>query len=788
MKHFRIAWAALAKNPLSSILVICLMTLGAINLSVVWALVNQAVLHPLPYPHPEQMVWLSEVGLKDRAEMDVSQPAFQAWRNSASQVVEISAILDSEVILYWNDSAELVNIGWVTPNFLSVTGIPPALGQAFPTDTGLGEGEKRVILSHRLWKDRFHGDPRVIGKTVRLNDTLYLVQGVAAQRFTFPPSTTYDLWATMPWPADPANNTSEAKLLRVVGRLKNPLAGASLPTLLTRIKNSARPEDAKVTSARVTPLADRVAGNWRMPLLTLLGAMAMIQLLACGNSACILLVRAVGEQHRVAIMRSLGAPTGSILVTKFIEALMLSGAAAFLSWLLTPGMLKLVLRYSPNILPIAFAPELDMQTLLVCGAVSTTSAMLAMILPALFVSKISPITSLATSGNARGSIGSRTAARKYKIVIAGQLSLTVVLSLGGALLMRTFTILQSATLGFDPTNVIALRCSMPLGASEAAQRDLHRRVDFDTSKPVAFTSNMPFRGQSRSSPIQVQGRVGRGGPFAQISSVSQRYFAVMGIRLLKGRVFQSTDRADGEAVAVVNESFVRKNLGGSDPLVNQIRSLFGAREWRKIVGVVADARHNSLDGPQVPHVYVPSVQAPVPWFTVVAKLPGANPQHSIRQIISDIDGSVGQGTVMSVEEMVAHSLVQPRFYSFCGAFFMSTSLLLAAVGIYGLLYYIVRLRTREMGIRIALGATDSNIVTSYLREIAIPIGVGLATGVAASAAVPLALSRFLYRQAPIDLTVVVWVVVILFATIAMAVFGPLRSGLRLDPAQILRQD
>lgn len=787
MQHFRIAWASLAKNALSSGFVICLLTVGAVSVAVVWALINQVVLRPLPYAHPEQMVWLSESGLQDRAETGISLPAFKAWRDGASQVVEISAIFDGEAILNWNDSADLVTIGWVSPNFMSVTGLPPALGQPFPAEASFEGDENRAILSHTLWKSRFQGDPRVIGRTVRLNGASYLVQGVAAEHFTFPPATAHDLWVMMPRQVDPANNTSEAKLFHAVGRLKDPLARASLPALLTRIKNTALPEDAKVTSARVTSLTERVAGSWRMPLLTLLGAMAMIQLLACGNSACMLLARAVGEQQRVAIMRSLGASTLAILVTKCTEALMLSGAAGFLAWLLTPSALKLVLRHSPDILPVAFVPELDARTLLVCAAVSTAAAVLVMILPALFVSKVSPIMSLAAAGTARGSIGSRAVARNYKIVIGGQLALTVVLSVAGGLLMRTFTMLQSATLGFDPANVFSLRCSMPLAASDAAQRELHRWVDADTSTPVAFTSNMPFSGQSRSSPIQVRGVVGRDRLSAQISSVSQRYFAVMGIRLLRGRAFQRTDREDGPAVAVVNESFVRQYLSGRDPLTTQIRSLFGAREWRQIVGVVADARQASLDGPQVPHVYFPSVQAPVPWFTVVAKLPGANAQQSIRAIMSGIDGSVGQGTVMSLDEMVAHSIAQPRLYAFCGAFFMTSSLLLAAMGIYGLLSYIVRLRTREMGIRMVLGAAGSNIVSSYLLEVAIPTGVGLTSGFAVSAAVPLALSRFLYRQAAIDLTVAMWVVVILFATIVLAVAGPLRHGLKLDPAQILRQ-
>jgi predicted permease len=815
----------LRKAPGFSAIAILTMALGIGATTAIFSVVDATLLHPLPYPQPEQLVSVEDdlpgVGAQD---VGMSEPEWQDLQRSG--IFEyVSPTQFDENNLTGSSQPARVRILIVAPNYFALLGVKPQVGRAFhPEDHSPGL-ILEVVISDGLWKRMFGGDRNILGRSIRLDTDLYRIVGVMPPGFDAPGRTTeernIEVWAAtsfygLPMPDHPPR--SGRNLPTAVARLKPGLTIAAAQSRLDALVAALQkefPEDYPKQSAwtvRLLPLKERVVGNVRQSLILLLGAVGLLLLIGCVNVANLMLARASARGREMAVRRALGAARKRLISQLLTESVLLSllgGIAGLAILFCTKGFL---LRLLPGSLPRLNEISINSPVLVFALGASVVTGAIFGLVPALQADRLDLTHMLKQEGRGSSSAGEQARTRRILVVI--EFALSLVLMVAAGLLLRSFWDLLNVRLGFNPQNVIAVRTRLPdpnepkvdlygTPAKEALfLRELVRRsrtLPGVEEVAVGDTASIPLDESLRDLKLISEGQFlftlegdiqNDEPPVADRSSVTTEYFHLLGIPLLRGRLFSELDDDQAPQVAVINEAFARTYWPSQNPLGKRFKRNRASAPWITVVGLIANARTESLAQAGVPKIYLDLYQTGGKRLAIFLRgnLDAAAIPGEVRERVQAVDPALPVSGGQTLNDTVSASLAERRFSMEIVALFAMTALLLAGLGIYGVISYLVSERTHEIGIRIALGAKSKSILQMVLRQ-----GLGLAiAGAAAGLVCALIVSHLmaglLYGVRPTDPLTFAGVSLLLIGVALLACYIPARRAIRVDPQVALRHE
>jgi predicted permease len=822
IQDVRFSLRMLRKAPGFTAVVVLTIALGIGATTAIFTVVDATLLHPLPYPDSDQLVRIVDelegIGARD---VGMSEPEWQDLQHSG---------IFEDVSPTWYDDNNLtgaaeparVSLLIEAPNYFNLLGVKPELGRTFPaTDHSPGFiGE--VVISDGLWERMFGSDPNVLGKSIRMDTDLYQIVGVMPPSFhdpgTSPRERNIEVWAATSFYGAPL--------------LDHPLrSGRNLPTAIARLKpgltigGAQGKVDALVTSLRehysgdypaqmgwrirLVPLQESVVGNVRQTLIMLVVAVGLVLLIACVNVANLLLARGRVRSHEMAIRRALGAGQTRLtrqLLTESLLLALLGGAIGMGVLIVTKDLL---IQLMPASLPRLNEISISWTVLLFALGASVLSGIVFGLAPTLSAHR--PELTHALKQEGRGSTGSREQARTRRALVITEFAMSLVLMIAAGLLLHSFWDLLNAQLGFNPQNVMTIKTRMPypndakvdVYATAAQQTPFFREVLRRCKQlPGVEESAMGDLGalplghdrnnQNPPIPMVIEGRQTQSNeaPLVDESIVSPEYFHLMGMTLRRGRMFNDLDKDDVEAVAVINESMAQTLWPNEDPIGKHVKLSRRATAWTTIVGIVANARTESLENTNVPQIYTSLYQRGAKHLAIFLRghLDGAAIPEQVRKQVQSVDPTLPVFSAEMLTETVSTSLDQRRFSLEIVGLFALTALLLAAIGIYGVLSYLVNERAHEIGIRLALGASRSNILRIVLGQ-----GLGLAIagagiGLVCALIVSHLMAGLLYGVRPTDPLTFGGVVFLFIAVAVLACYLPARRATKVDPMVALRYE
>jgi len=822
----RYALRVLRKSPGFTAVTVLTIALGIGATTAIFSVVDAALLHPLPYPQPEQLVSiegdLPGVGARD---IGMSEPEWQDLQRSG--IFEyVSPTWFDENNLTGSSQPAHVRILLVAPNYFALLGVKPQLGRAFnPEDHSPGLLEE-VVISDGLWKRAFGSDLHILDKSVRLDTDLYRIVGVMPPGFDAPGRTAeernIEVWAATsfygtPLPDDPPRN--RRFLPTAVGRLKPGLTTAEAQSRvngLVALLQKKFPGDYPLQSTwsvRLVPLQERVVGNVRQSLILLLGAVALVLLIGCVNVANLLLARASARGREMAVRQALGAGRRRLTMQLLTESVFLSLLGGIVGLLILLCTKQYLLRLLPESFPRLTNISVSWSVLLFALVSSLLTGAIFGLAPALHAGRVDLTHALKEA--ARGSTGSGEQARTRRTLVITEFALSVVLMIAAGLLLRSFWDLLNVRLGFSPQNVIAVRTRLP--APNFPKNDLYSNAVQETpflrevlrrartlpgvlEVAIGDTASVPLDQSLRELKVISEGQFfltfeGQGiqsdQPAAvERSSVTPNYFHLLGISLLRGRLFNESDDDKAPQVAVINEAFARTYWPNQDPLGRSFKRNRADSPWITVVGVIANARTESLSQAEVPQIYLSLYQSASRRLAIFLRghMDAAAIPEEVREQVQAVDPTLPISGSQTLNETVAASLAERRFSMEMIALFALTALLLAGLGIYGVISYIVSERTHEIGIRIALGAQRKNILQMVLRQ-----GLGLAiagaaVGLVGALVVSHLMAGLLYGVRPTDPVTFSSVALLLLCVALLACYIPARRAIRVDTLVALRHE
>jgi putative ABC transport system permease protein len=821
LQDLRYAVRQLAASPGFTSIAILTIALGIGATTAIYSVVDATLLHPLPYPQPEQLVRieynLPGVGARD---VGLSVPEWKDLQRSGI-FQYVSPERAGSVNLTGSSQPARIDYKSVAPNYFSLLDVKPQLGRVFNPDDPTPGFNLELVISDGIWKRDFGADPHILGRTLRLDNDAYHVVGVMPPDFHDQGRTTEqrntELWAASGFSLLPL--PPPMRSLRIfptaIARIKPGLTLAAAQSRLDALVASLQkqfPTDYPPESAwsvHLVPLGESVVGNVRQPLLLMMGAVGLVLLIGCVNVANLLLARATARGREMAIRQALGAASIRLIRQLLTESLLLSmlGGIAGLAILFVTR--KLLLQMIPLTLPRLNDISINWTVLFFALGVSVLAGTLFGLAPALQAARLDP--SHALRLESRGSKGSRGQTWTLSALVVTEFALSLVLLIAAGLLLRSFWDLFKARLGFDPENVMAVRLWLPVPndpttdiygtPAQQAQftREILRRgrslpgvneiaVGSRESIPLNHKKTLiplVFEGETRSNlPHEIQG-----------SSVTPDYFHLLGIPLLRGRLFTEMDIESAPKVALVNEAFARMWWPDEDPLGKRIKLGRGAAfwsaagSWTTVVGVVADARTESLEDADTPQIYLSSWQQTDKELAIFlrGRLDPATLPEQARDMVQSIDRELPVFGAQRLPDVVSGSLAQRRFSMEIVLLFALTALLLAGIGIYGTISYIVSERTRDIGIRIALGAQRKAILHMVLSQGLALALIGAAVGLVGASIVSHLMAGLLYGVSPSDPLTFISLTAALVVVALAACYIPARRAMRVDPIVALRQ-
>jgi putative ABC transport system permease protein len=795
----------LRRQPGFALVAVLTLALGIGANTATFSLVDAVLWRPLPFSDAGSVVSLAEQRPREgRLHGPVSPADFADWRRAATSFAEMTAYLDVARNLSGAGEPRRARATLVTDGFLRVLGLAPALGRDFGPEAAISGG-REVLLSDGLFRRAFGADPSVVGRRVHVDGEPFEVVGVLPPAF----------W----WPGDPEllaplvlsehdRALRGAHFLSVVARLR---PGVSLAqargelTVIGRRLSAEYPENAG-HAPELRPVRAALVGDTRTALLVLLGAVAFVLLIACADVATLLLARAGGRRHELAVRAAIGAGRGRIVRQFLIESLVLSaigGAAGLLVGAWSLAGLRALLPSRFEALPGIGAVGLDARMLAVAAATAFATGIVFGIAPAFVASDRWIGEGLA--GDARGGAGRGDSARFRAILVVVELALSAVLLVGAVLMTLSLRHLLEVEPGFRPQQLVSAQISLPAsryGSHTQATAFYHSLFDRLQSTPgivrAAATSALPFSGLDNRLDLHVERRPEPASEPPRIHPrlVSAGYFATMGIPLVRGRAFDAHDDGSVRPVVVINQAAVRRYWPGEDPLGRRLR-LGALGDWMTIVGIVGDVRHGGLDARLEPEAFMPLAQgfdelgrALERGLTIVVRTRPevASPGALLRSAVAAVDPQQPLGTVRPMEHLVAESVAPQRLNSVVLGAFALVAVVLTAAGLYGVLACLVGQRTREIGVRMALGASQRQVAWLVLGQAGVMMSSGIAVGLAIALALSRSLTSLLFGVSPVDPSVYVGVSVLLAGVGALAAAVPCVRASRVDPLTALRHD
>jgi putative ABC transport system permease protein len=795
----------LAKKPGLTIVTVLTLALGIGANTAIFSVVNAALLRALPYENPDQLVVVWEHNRpRNKARNSVSPANFLSWCDQNTVFDGLAALYTSRINLTGVEDPEEVQFQGVTPNFFSLLGVSPAIGRPFAPGDGEAGAEGVILLSHGLWQRRFGADPNIVGRTILLNGQNQTVVGVMPSSFNLTikegtlTSGQPELWTPMVFTEQ--HRTPRGRYIAAIGRLKPGVtvehAQAEMSSIASRLEQH-WPDFDTGWGINLVPLKEQQVGSIRMALLVLLGAVGLVLLIACANVANLLLMRAAARRKEIAVRAALGADRWRVIRQLLTESVLLAGMGGGVGLLLALWGVELLLALAPSDLVGLAGVGLDYRVLGFTLGVSLLTGLVFGLAPALEASRMNFNETLKEGGKS-ATTDKRTHRLRHALVVT-EIALAIVLLIGSGLLIRSFLGLQAVDPGFNPENLLTVKVSLPASKyPEDHQKILFFRQLLDRVGAVPGVRSasainfLPYTGPGAATKFTVEGRPAPppGEDFVtEVSVVDPGYFQTMNIPLVAGRTFTSREATEISRVAVINEAMARQYFPGEDPIGKRVTVNMGAEPApTEIVGIVRDVRNQGLDLDPKPMVYWPHPELTYPFMTLVIRT-GSDPlalASAVKREVQALDPDQPVADVRVMEQWLADSTSRARFTTLLLAIFAGVALLLAMVGIYGVLSYAVAQRTHEIGIRMALGAQRGDVLRMVVGQALLLTGIGVAVGLTAALIVTRLLSSLLFGVSATDVGTYAVIALFFFAVSLVASMLPARRAVNVDPMVALR--
>ena len=802
VRDVRYGLRLLLRTPAFTAAAVLTLGLGIGANTAIFSVVNAVLLRALPYADPERLVTVGERG-DDGSASNVGYMTFLDWKSRNHTFEDMALVRSFQPTLVVNGEPERVMAMRVSSNFFSLLGVRPALGRDFRADEDTAANWRVLMLSDGLWRRRFNADPSVIGRVLMMNDLTFTVVGIMPPSFEPLISEHFyqraDMWALVGYDPTLRYACRSCQHLKAIGRIKTGVpietARADVDAVQAQLRREFPTEYAPATMTLV-PLREELTGRVRPALAVLMGAVACVLLIACANVANLLLARMTGRERDLAMRAALGASRARLIRQLLVESALLAMIGGALGILIGATALPLLTALAPDAMSRLTDARLDGRALTFSMLLSLATAFVFGLLPAIRASRTNLQGSLHGDGRKTSRAPTSLARR---LLVAADLALAVVLLVGAGLMIKSVGHLLAVNPGFDPDRVLSMQISM---VGEAYRKDeavlakieemIQRLRTLPGVESVAMAGQIPLGGNGDRWGFHVQGRVaGPQDPSVERYSVTPDYFSVMRLPLRRGRLFTEADRAGTEQVMLIGEQTARTVWPNEDPIGRHVR-IGGADTgpWRTIVGVVGDVRHEALAAPPTMQMYTPTAQVTDSFLTVIIRSGGdpATLASVARQTIWSIAGDVPVYQVSPLADLVTKSVAPRRFVMILLEVFSAVALLMTAIGVYGVISYAVAERTREIGIRAALGATSRDIVRLIIGGGLSVVSAGLGVGVLVALAATQYLDASLYNVGARDPLTFVSVTVVLFTVALAAQAIPIARAMRIEPTIALRSE
>jgi putative ABC transport system permease protein len=808
-QDLRFGARTLRRNPGFTAIAVLTLALGIGANAAIFSVVNAVLLQPLPWSEPDQavMIW-SRWTAFDKTW--VAEGEVVDYRRRSRTLQGVAAWSDGQVNITGDGEPVRVPSGQVTANTFSTFGVEAAIGRTFTAQEDVPNGPDLVVLGHGVWSRRYGSDPSIVGRSILINGRPFQVVGIMPRDFVLPtdfqnPEPT-QLWT--PLRINPASTDHGNHGLYAAGRLQ---PGATVPQAASELSGIARamtgeglyPPQMQFDTV-VLSLTDEVVGSVRRAILLLFGAVAFLLLIACANVANLLLARAEARQREIAVRTALGAGRLRVVRQLLTESLALTGVSAAAGLLLAFAGVRFLAWWNPANIPRVADARLDTPVLAFTAIVAVVTSVIFSLAPALRALRVDLTDSLKDGSQSASSGGARQRFRNALVVV--EMALAVVLLVAAGLVLRSLWSLQRVELGFDPSNVLTMRVSLPQASYQAPEQVVGfylRLLERVRSTPGVRTAGavraLPLASTIGDFGLQVEGYVPPPGTNAKgdWEIATDGYLETMGERIVRGRGITAADTTDGFLVALINEEMARRYWNGRDAIGGRLKVGGNPnRPWVTVVGIVADVRHNGITGVVKEKFYVPhtqwhtSVGNPIRSMTLVVKATGdpLTLVAPIRQELRTLDPNLPVADVRTMTDIVGATLSTPRFTGVLLGIFASLALALSAIGIYGVLSYVVSRRTREIGIRLAIGAGRGQVLALILRNGLRLALAGIVLGVVAAAGVTRLMRTLLHGVTPADPATFVTVGLGLALVAAIASLVPAWRATRVDPVVALKTE
>src|SRR5882724_957595 len=795
----------LAKNPGFTAVAVLTLALGIGANTAIFSVVNSVLLGPLPYKDADRLAIVWEARAKEN--QNVANPAnFMDWKEQNTVFADMAAIVDFRAIVIGDGEPEEIPLQLATPNLFSVLGVEALRGRTLMVSDGQPNQPPVVVISYGLWQRRFGGDGNIIGRHLNINSRDVTVVGVMPPNFqwfikkgslTAKPA---EIWS--PYVITSENRIRRGRFMTVVARLKPgvPLqqAQAEMNTIGATLQQQYHDFNAN-WGVNVVPLRTQVTGEVRPALLVLLGAVGFVLLIACANVANLLLARAAARHREIAVRVALGARRSRVIKQLLIEGVPLAALGGTFGLLLAWWGTSLLVSLSPAELLDLSQVRINLTVLGFTFAVSLLTGMIFSLAPAFASARINLNESL--KEGVKGSGAGSGSQRVRSLFVVAEVALALILLVGAGLLLRSFARLQSVDPGFNARNVLTMRVALPPGKYQEDQKVvgffqqvIERLRALPGVEAAGAINFLPFAGPGAGTRFEIEGRpkpLPGEYPTTGVCVTDANFFQTLQIPLKRGRLFTAQETTEMRHVVVVNEALVRKYFPNEEAIGKRIT--IGMKDQdvpTEIIGIVGDIRHMRLDEEVEPMSYWPQPELTYSFMTLVIRTRGdaANVAAGARGVIQSLDNEQPVADVRTMDSLLANSIARARFSALLLAVFASVALVLAAIGIYGVISYVVAQRGHEIGLRMALGAQARDVVRLILRNGMMLAGLGVAIGLAGAFALTRVMTTLLFGVTPTDAITFVTVSALLLIVAFLACYIPARRATKVDPLTALRYE